>query len=57
MKIYDISRELLSAPVYPGDPVPELRLTGRCCTAAFLFWKGCCWTGLRMGIICSAPCL
>ena len=57
MKIYDISRELLSAPVYPGDPVPELRLTGSCCTAAFLFWKGCCWMGLRMGIICSAPCL
>ena len=27
MKIYDISRELLSAPVYPGDPEPKLRLT------------------------------
>ena len=24
MKLYDISRELTSAPVYPGDPVPRL---------------------------------
>ena len=24
MKIYDVTRELLSTPVYPGDPVPEL---------------------------------
>ena len=24
MKVYDISRELLSAPVYPGDPAPSL---------------------------------
>lgn len=24
MKIYDISRELLSAEVYPGDPAPEI---------------------------------
>ena len=23
MKIYDISRELFSAPVYPGDPSPS----------------------------------
>ena len=24
MKIYDISRELFSAKVYPGDPVPTM---------------------------------
>ena len=23
MKFYDITRELFSTPVYPGDPVPE----------------------------------
>lgn len=26
MKIYDISRELLSSRVYPGDPTPKLRV-------------------------------
>ncbi len=27
MKIYDISKELLSAPVYPGDPTPQVNKT------------------------------
>lgn len=26
MKIYDISKELFSAPVYPGDPVPSVEI-------------------------------
>ncbi len=24
MRIIDISRELMSAPIYPGDPMPEI---------------------------------
>lgn len=29
MELIDISRELLTAPVYPGDPFPELRFVSR----------------------------
>lgn len=29
MKIYDLSRELFSAPVFPGDPAPERRPAAR----------------------------
>lgn len=29
MRIFDISRELMSAPVYPGDPMPEIEPLAR----------------------------
>jgi len=29
MRIIDISRELMSAPVYPGDPTPKIKLLSR----------------------------
>lgn len=43
MKIYDISKELFSASVYPGDPVPEKR--------PFSTWEqcGCNVTVLTLG--------
>jgi arylformamidase len=29
MRVYDISREMMSAPVYPGDPSPEIKPLNR----------------------------
>jgi len=52
--IIDISRELLSAPVYPGDPVPELKRVSDTASGD-PFTLGIIRTGLHVGTHCDAP--
>lgn len=55
MKLIDITREMFTAPVYPGDPVPELEAVCRmelgdpCNTSVY---HGCVHNGTHM----DAPC-
>ncbi len=55
MKLIDISREMFQAPVYPGDPAPELEAVCRmdlgdpCNTSVY---HGCVHNGTHM----DAPC-
>lgn len=44
MKLYDLSRELFSAPVYPGDPSPEKEIF-----SSIEEGDGCNLTKLHMG--------
>ncbi len=52
--IIDITRELLSAPVYPGDPVPELKRVSDTFSGD-PFTLGVIRTGLHVGTHCDAP--
>jgi len=55
MKVYDISQELFSAKIYPGDPLPEKKLIksmakGDDCQLSEV--RCCCHTGTHI----DAPC-